>query len=117
MSKKFSIKWDGVRGYAGGNNELYITLLHRREGDWLYQAICSESENSQIFCVTGLLENSTGFSLETAQKMTSKVVVLHGQKPAKHEVNGIIANALEALAKQVRESDNDVTRLGSVGGE
>jgi len=35
--------------------------------------------------------------------------------PAKHKVNGIIANALEALAKQVRESDNDVTQLGSIG--
>ena len=35
--------------------------------------------------------------------------------PAKHPVNGIIANALEALARQVRESDNDVTELGSIG--
>ncbi len=33
----------------------------------------------------------------------------------KHPINGIIANALEALARQVRESDNDVTQLGSIG--
>jgi len=33
----------------------------------------------------------------------------------KHEVNGIIANALEALARQVRESDNDACELGSIG--
>jgi len=33
----------------------------------------------------------------------------------KHEVNGIIANALEALAKQVRESDNHLSLMGSVG--
>ncbi len=55
--------------------------------------------------------------MSNQQKMLNMLRELLDEGQPKHPVNGIIANALEALAKQVRESDNDVTQLGSIGGE
>lgn len=74
--ESMGIVWNGFSGHAGERKELYITLLHNREGGWSYQLIYDTPDNTQMLCVGGLLKNSLGASLETAQKLTEEEVFL-----------------------------------------
>lgn len=72
-----TIAWNGFSGHAGESKELYITLLHNREGGWSYQLIYDTPDNTHMLCASGFLENSLGASLATAQKLADEAVLLY----------------------------------------